>query len=70
MQLSIYMATSMDDHVDKTYTKDEMMHIYSPEIHRGKVLNHLHYLFSLFPYYDFGEDYQENEQINFLYSSF
>ena len=60
MQLSIYMTTSMDGHVHKTYTKDEMMHIYSPEIHWGKVLNHINYLFSLFPYYDFGENYQEN----------
>ena len=54
------MTTSMDGHVHKTYTKDEMMHIYSPEILWGKVLNHINYLFSLFPYYDFGENYQEN----------
>ena len=39
-------------HVDKIYTKEGVMHVSSPEIHRGKVLkiDHINYLFSLFPY--------------------
>ena len=39
-------------HVDKIYTKEGVMHVSSPEIHREKVLkiDHINDLFSLFPY--------------------
>ena len=48
------------------------MHISSPEIHRGKVLKiyHLNDLFNIFPYYDFGENYRENDQNDSLQSSY
>ena len=58
-------------HLTKTYTRDGMVHISSPEIHRGKVLKiyHINDLFNLFPYYDFGENYRENDQNHSLQSS-
>ena len=48
------------------------MHISSPEIHRGKVLkiHHINDLFNLFPHYDFGENYRENDQNDPLQSSY
>ena len=51
-------------HLTKIYTRDGMVHISSPEIHRGKVLKiyHINDLFNIFPYYDFGENYWENVQ--------
>ena len=51
-------------HLNKTYTRDGTVHISGPEIHRRKVLKiyHINNLFNLFPYYDFGENYRENDQ--------
>ena len=45
------------------------MHISSPEIHRGKVLK-IYHLNDLFPYYDFGENYRENDQNDSLQFSY
>ena len=55
-------------HFTKIYTKDGKVDISSPEIHRGKVLKiyYINDLFNLFPYYDFGENYGENNQNDFL----
>ena len=52
--------------------KNGTVHISSPEIHRGKVLKiyHINDLFNLFPYYDFGENYRENDQNDSLQSSY
>ena len=59
-------------HLTKIYTRDETVHISSPEIHRGKVSKNYHKndLFNLFPYYDFGENYRENDQNGSLQSSY
>ena len=59
-------------HLNKIYTRDGTVHISSPEIHRGKVLKiyHINDLFNLFPYYDFGENYRENDQNDSLRSSY
>ena len=58
-------------HLNKIYTRDGTVHILSPEIHRGKVLkiDHINDLFNLFPYYDFGENYSENDKNDSLQSS-
>ena len=60
------------DNLDKIYTKDGIVYISSPEIHVWKVLKiyHINDLFSLFPYYDFGENYQENDQSDSLQSRY
>ena len=44
----------------------------SSEVHRGKILKiyHINDLFSLFPNYDFGENYRENEQNDSLQLSY
>ena len=49
-----------------------MMHIASLEIHSRKVskIYHINDLFSLFPYYDFGENCRENDQNDFLQYSY
>ena len=62
------MAPPFFGHFTKIYTKDGTMDISSPEIHRGKVLKiyYINDLFNLFPYYDFGEKYRENDQNGFL----
>ena len=59
-------------YLTKIYRRDGTVHISSPEIHRGKVLKiyHLNDLFNLFPYYDFGENYKENDQNDSLQSSY
>ena len=59
-------------HLTKIYTKDGTVHISCPEIHRGKVLKiyHINYLFNLFPYFDFGKNYRENDQNDSLQSSY
>ena len=59
-------------HLNKIYTRDGTVHISSPEIHRGKVLkiHHINDLFNLFPYYDFGENYRENDQNDSPQSSY
>ena len=59
-------------HLNKIYTRDGTVHISSPEIHRGKVLkiHHINDLFNLFPYYDLGENYRENDQNDSLQSSY
>ena len=59
-------------HLNKIYTRDGTVHISSPEIHRGKVLKiyHINDLFNLFPYYDFGENYRENDQNDSLQFSY
>ena len=59
-------------HLNKIYTRDGTVHISSPEIHRRKTLKiyHINYLFNLFPYYDFGENYRENDQNDFLQSTY
>ena len=59
-------------HLTKKYRRDGTVHISSPEIHRGKVLKiyHINDLFNLFPYYDFGENYRENDQNDSLQSSY
>ena len=59
-------------HLTKIYSRDGMVHISSPEIHREKVLkiHHINNLFNLFPYYDFGENYRENDQNDSLQSSY
>ena len=56
----------------KIYTRDGAVHISRPEIHRGKVLKiyHINDLFNLFPYYDFGQKYRENDQNDSLQSSY
>ena len=50
-------------HLTKLYTRNGTVHISSPEIHRGEVskIYHINELFNLFPYYDFGENYSEND---------
>ena len=59
-------------HLTKIYTKDGTVHISTPEIHRGKVLKiyHINNLFNLFPYFDFGKNYRENDQNDSLQSSY
>ena len=59
-------------HLTKIYTRDGTVHISSPEIHRGKVLKiyHINDLFNIFPYYDFGENYRENDQNDSLQFSY
>ena len=55
----------------KIYIRDRTVHISSPEVHRGKVLKIYHTnLFNLFPYYNFGENYWENDQNDSLQSSY
>ena len=58
-------------HLTKIYTRDGTVHISSPHIYRGKVLKiyHINDLFNLFPYYDSGEKYRENNQNDSLQSS-
>ena len=60
------------EHLNKIYTRDGTVHILSPEIHREKVLKiyHINDLFNVFPYYDFGENYSENDQNDSLQSSY
>ena len=60
------------NNLNKIFTRDGTVHISSPEIHRGKVLKiyHLNDLFNIFPYYDFGENYRENDQNDSLQSSY
>ena len=59
-------------HLTKIYTRNGTAHISNPKIHRGKVLKiyHTNDLFNLFPYYDFGENYRENDQNDSLQSSY
>ena len=59
-------------HLNKIYTRDGTVHISSPEIHRGNALKiyHINDLFNLFPYYDFGENYRENDQNDSLQSTY
>ena len=59
-------------HFNKIYTRDGIVHISSPEIHRRKALKiyHINGLFNLFPYYDFGENYRENDQNDSLQSTY
>ena len=58
-------------HVDKIYKKGTV-NIYNPEIHIQKLLKiyHINGPSSLFPYFDFGKNYRENEQKNFLQSRY
>ena len=60
------------DHLNKLYTRAGTVHISSPEIHSGKVLKiyHINHLFNLFPYYDFGDNYRENDQNDSLQYSY
>ena len=47
------------------------MYISSPEVDRGKVLKIYHInLFNLFPHYNFGENYRENDQNDSLKSGY
>ena len=59
-------------HLTKICIRDGTVHISSPEIHRGKLLKiyHINDLFNLFPYYDFGENYRENDQNDSLQFSY
>ena len=59
-------------HLTKLYTRNGTVHISSPEIHRGEVskIYHINELFNLFPYYDFGENYSENDLNDSLQSSY
>ena len=58
-------------HLTKIDSRDGMVHISSPEIHRGKVLKiYINDLFNIFPYYDFGENYWENDQNDSLQFSY
>ena len=59
-------------HLTKLYTRNGTVHISSPEIHRGEVskIYHINELFNLFPYYDFGENYNENDLNDSLQSSY
>ena len=59
-------------HLTKIFMRDGKVHISSPEMHRGKVLKiyHLNDLFNIFPYYNFGENYRENDQNDSLQSSY
>ena len=58
-------------HLNKIYRRDRTVYIPNPEILRGKVLKiyHINYLFNLFPYYDFEQNYRENDQNGSLQSS-
>ena len=59
-------------HLTKLNTRNGTVHISSPEIHRGEVskIYHINELFNLFPYYDFGENYSENDLNDSLQSSY
>ena len=59
-------------HLTKLYTRNGTVHISSPEIHKGEVskIYHINELFNLFPYYDFGENYSENDLNDSLQSSY
>ena len=59
-------------HVDKIYTKDRERCIFLVQKYTVKVskIYHMNDLSSFFPYYDFGDNYRENEQINSIQSSF
>ena len=59
-------------HLTKLYTRNGTVHISSPEIHRGEVskIYHINGLFNLFPYYDFGDNYSENDLNDSLQSSY
>ena len=59
-------------HLTKLYTRNGTVHISSPEIHGGEVskIYHINELFNLFPYYDFGENYSENDLNDSLQSSY
>ena len=59
-------------HLTKLYTRNGTVHISSPEMHRGEVskIYHINELFNLFPYYDFGENYSENDLNDSLQSSY
>ena len=60
------------DHIEKTFTRDGIVHISSPDIQRGKVLKiyHLNDLFNLFPDHDFGENIREDKQNDSIQSSY
>ena len=62
----------LSGHLTKIYARDRIVHVSSPEIHRGEVLKiyQINDLFNLFPYYDFGENYRENDQNDSLQSSY
>ena len=59
-------------HLTKLYTRNGTVHISSPEMHRGEVskIYHINDLFNLFPYYDFGENYSENDLNDSVQSSY
>ena len=51
--------------IDKSYSREGVMHISSPQISNGKVIKvlHMNTLFDLFPEYDFNEEVRgENQQ--------
>ena len=62
------------DHIEKTFTRDGIVHISSPDIREisGKVLKiyPLNNLFNLFPDLDFGENIREHEQNDSIQSSY
>ena len=56
--------------LNKIHTRDGTVHISSPEIHRVLNIYHINDLLNLFPCYDFGENYRENDQNDSLQSSY
>ena len=59
-------------HANKIYTKDGTVHVYNPELRWRKLskIYHVNDLFSLFPYYDFAENYRENGQKDSIQSRY
>ena len=58
--------------IDKTYSRDEVIHIASSNIRDGKVIKiiHMSMLLDIFPDFDFGPDAREEEHNDSLQSSY
>ena len=61
----------LSGHRTKIHARDGIVHISSPEIHREVLkIYQINDLFNLFPYYNFGENYWENDQNDSLQFSY